>query len=98
LPRTWECFATKDSTLVCAVQRKFFKKQIYFELVIQDIPNCKNINDDIIVFGFDNEEHDKALHKVLKRLEESVFTLNVEKCALRQKELDFSGFISHQKA
>jgi hypothetical protein len=27
LPRTWECFATRDSTLVCAVQQKFIKKQ-----------------------------------------------------------------------
>ncbi len=59
--------------------------------MIQDIPNCKNISNDIIVFGVDNEEHDIALHKVLKRLEESGFTLNVEKCAFRKKELDFFG-------
>ena len=68
---------------------EIFQKAI--ESVIQDIPNCRNISDDIIVFGKTVEEHDKTLHLVLKRLEESGLTLNVEKCSFRQTELDFFG-------
>ena len=48
---------------------EIFQKAI--EGVLQGLPNCENISDDIIVFGSNQEEHDKCLHLVLKRLEES---------------------------
>ncbi len=59
--------------------------------MIQGIPNCRNISDDIIVFGRTEEEHDQSLHATLKRLEEAGLTLNVIKCTIKQTELDFFG-------
>ena len=44
--------------------------------VIQDIQGVRNISDDIVVFGENQEQHDIALRKVLKRLSEKGLTLN----------------------
>jgi hypothetical protein len=68
---------------------EIFQKTI--ESVVQGISNCRNISDDIIVFGNTQEIHDKTLHEVLQRLEVAGLTLNVSKCAFNQRELDFFG-------
>ena len=53
--------------------------------VLNSIPGCRNISDDIchtgikIVFGTD-ETHDHHLLQVLKKLEEAELTLNESKC------------------
>ena len=47
---------------------------------IRDIPNAKKIRDDIIVYGMNTEEHDKAIHKVLNRPKEFNLTLKKAKC------------------
>ena len=44
--------------------------------VIQDIQGVRNISEDIVVFGENQEQHDIALRKVLKRLSEKGLTLN----------------------
>ena len=41
-----------------------FKKQI--EQVISGIPNAKNINDDILIRGKAQEDHDSTLRNILK--------------------------------
>lgn len=51
-----------------------FQKTI--ESIISNIPKVRNISDDIIVFGDNEEDHDKNLHQVLQRLEENGLTLN----------------------
>jgi 4-hydroxyphenylpyruvate dioxygenase-like putative hemolysin len=51
-----------------------FQKTI--ESIISNIPKVRNISDDIIVFGDNEEDHDKYLHQVLQRLEENGLTLN----------------------
>jgi hypothetical protein len=38
--------------------------------LIGNILQSRNLSDDIIVFGKDEEEHDKALHRILRRLED----------------------------
>ena len=38
--------------------------------VIQDIQGVRNTSDDIVVFGENQEQHEIALRKVLKRLSE----------------------------
>ncbi len=58
---------------------EIFQKTI--ESVVQGISNCRNISDDIIVFGSTQEIHDKTLHEVLQRLEVAKLTLNVSKCS-----------------
>ena len=41
------------------------KFQQMVQTAISDLPNCKNISDDIIIFGKNRQEHDVALHKLL---------------------------------
>ena len=42
---------------------------------IGDIPNVKNISDDVIIYGVNMQEHEKALHTVLARFQELNLTL-----------------------
>ena len=56
------------------------------------LEGVRNISDDIIVFGNDNEEHDRRLRAVIERLRERNLTLNAEKCVFRTPSLTFFGF------
>ena len=59
--------------------------------MIDGLPGCANILDDVIVFGRDTVEHDGRLCGVLDRLAKYGATLRAEKCALAQPEVDFNG-------
>ncbi|MCG7869746.1 MAG: hypothetical protein JAY74_25675 [Candidatus Thiodiazotropha taylori] len=61
--------------------------------IIQDIPGCKNIADDIIIFAQNQEEHNKILRMLLTRLREKNLTLNRDKCEFNKSELKFMGHI-----
>ena len=52
---------------------------------------CKNISDDIIVFGKRKDEHDKSLRGVLQRLKENNLRLNKDKCEFSKSEIRFYG-------
>ena len=47
------------------------------------LEGCNAIMDDTIAFGCTEEEHDKHLNAVLKRIEESGLRLNKEKCLFK---------------
>ena len=47
---------------------------------ISDIPNVKNISDDVIIYGVNTEEHVKSLHTVLTCFKDLNLTLKKEKC------------------
>ena len=68
---------------------EIFQKTI--EEVLVGIQNCRNISDDIIVYGRNQEEHDTALHLVLQRMEENGLTVNIGKCEFSKSELEFFG-------
>ena len=55
------------------------------------LPGCKNIFDDIIVYGRDEKEHDENLCRVLTRLKENNAKLNREKCSFLQCQVVFFG-------
>lgn len=61
--------------------------------LLSGLPGCKNISDDIIVFGKDQEEHNKNLRGVLQRLKENNLRLNKDKCAFSKTEIKFYGHI-----
>ena len=46
--------------------------------LLTGLPGCKNISDDITVFGKSQDEHDKNLRSVLQRLQENSLCLNRE--------------------
>ena len=47
--------------------------------------------DDILVFGRTQEEHDRRLEAVLRRIQEAGGTLNREKCAFSTNSVKFLG-------
>ena len=61
--------------------------QRIIQQVIQDIPGCKNIIDDIIIYASNQQEHDKILTMLLTRLREKGLTLNRNKCEFNKSEL-----------
>ena len=60
---------------------------------ISDIPNVKNISDDVIIYGVNTEEHDKTLHAVLTRFKELNLTLKKEKCQFYMPRIEFFGMV-----
>lgn len=71
--------------------------QRIIQQIIQDIPGCKNIADDIIIFAQNQEEHNKILKMLLTRLRDKNLTLNKDKCEFNKTELIFMGHtLSHR--
>ena len=60
------------------------------ELVIAGCRGAKNISDDTYL-GHSQEDHDKNLDEVLKRIQESGLKINLEKCIFSGNQLIFSG-------
>lgn len=63
------------------------------EEILSGLQGCKNLSDDIIVYGKDQDEHDKNLHATLTRLKEMDVRLNKDKCKFSQPEISFYGHI-----
>ena len=61
--------------------------------IIQDIPGCKNIADDIITFAQNQEEHNKILRMLLERMREKNLTLHRDKCEFNKSKLRYMGHI-----
>lgn len=55
--------------------------------------HCLVYIDDILVFGKDEEEHDRNLERVLKRLKEYALVENRLKRKYKQEEVEFLGYI-----
>ncbi|KAI5724806.1 hypothetical protein M8J77_007371 [Diaphorina citri] len=68
-----------------------------FQDIIQQeicyIDGVINVSDDIFVFGKTIHDHDRALHAVLKRLQERGLTLNKNKCEFYLTEIKFFGHL-----
>ena len=65
--------------------------------VLHDIPNVRNMSDDIIVYGKSQAEHNDSLKAVFQRLREKNLTLNAEKCEYSKPELEFFGYVFSAK-
>jgi hypothetical protein len=61
--------------------------------VLKGLDGVRNIADDIIVFGRNQEEHNKRLCKLFERLKERNLTLNKAKCEFNKDKLEFYGHI-----
>ena len=83
-------------------KRLMFGINVASEIFQNEIANllvgagCKNISDDIIVYGRDAKEHDENLRGVLNRLQDNNAKLNGEKCSFRQHQVVFFGTHSAQ--
>ncbi|KAK7099536.1 hypothetical protein V1264_003664 [Littorina saxatilis] len=61
--------------------------------VISGVSGARNVSDDIIVFGSDQADHDRALDETLKRLHQAGLTVHRQKCEFNKDEIEFFGFI-----
>lgn len=61
------------------------------ENILKGCEGCINFIDDILVYGGSQEEHDKRLQNILRRMKEYNVTLNEKKCTIGVKEIDFLG-------
>jgi len=59
--------------------------------ILEGLPGCANILDDVLVYGCDSPEHVGRLRGVLNRLVKYAATVRVHKCVLGQPEVDFNG-------
>ena len=61
--------------------------------LLRDLPGCRNISDDIIVYGKTVAEHNTNLTAVLDRLRTNNVRLNREKCKISRKTVTFYGHV-----
>ena len=59
--------------------------------ILDGVIGQANMTDDVIIHGKTEEDHQRALLSVLKRLEDSGLTLNLEKCDFYKEEIKFYG-------
>ena len=59
--------------------------------IIADIPHAINSQDDIIIWGTTQKEHDETLRKVLECIRSSGLKLNKSKCKFSESEVTFLG-------
>ena len=57
------------------------------------IKGVRNIHDDILVTGTDDQDHLRALSETFQRLQEAGLTLKRSKCVFAQSELTFFGLV-----
>jgi hypothetical protein len=61
--------------------------------VLNGIEGCRNISDDIIIFGKTEKDHDASLQKVLEVLKANNLKLGLAKCQFDKEQLEFFGYI-----
>ena len=61
--------------------------------ILDGLPGCASILDDILVFGTDMADHDRKLRAVLNRLSQFNATVRVDKCVIGKPEVEFNGHV-----
>lgn len=65
--------------------------QCHIEQALSGLPGVKNISDDIIIGGANENELVQRLENTLQRLREKNLTINLKKCEFLQDELVYMG-------
>ena len=67
------------------------KYQYKVDEIFQDIPQCVGIADDIMIFGYNDHDHDATLYSVLDRAGSVGMRFNPDKCIFKQDSISFYG-------
>ena len=59
--------------------------------IFEDIPQCVGIADDIVIFGYNDHDHDATLYSVLDRARDIGMKFNPDKCVFKQDSISFYG-------
>ena len=57
--------------------------------IFEDIPQCIGIADDIMIFGYNNHDHDATLYSILDRACDVGMKFNPDKCAFKRDSISF---------
>ena len=61
--------------------------------LLENIPEAKNLSEDIIIYGKTQEEHDKTLRDAMTKLREKNITQSKNKCEFNKDSLEFYEYI-----
>ena len=67
--------------------------QSTIQSVFNGISGCRNISDDLIIFGKTQSEHDQTLRTVLQVAKERNLRFGFDKCEFDQRQLEFFGYV-----
>ena len=65
--------------------------QFKIDKIFEDIPQCVGIADKIVIYGYNDHDHDATLYSVLDRAHEVGMKFNPEKCAFKRDSISFYG-------
>ena len=81
---------------VCLPFRLGCAQDIFQRMMDQSLDHCEGviiIADDIIIYGKDDAEHDRRLHKFMKVTREHGLVLNKKKCEVKNNSVKFFGCV-----
>ena len=61
--------------------------------ILAGLEGVKGLIDDTLIFGKDQEEHDRNLEAALRRIKEANGTLNADKCVFSRHSITFLGHL-----
>ena len=65
--------------------------QFKIDKIFEDISQCVGIADDIVIFGYDDHDHDKTIYNVLDRARKVGMKFNPDKCTFKRDSISFYG-------
>ena len=65
--------------------------QFKIDEIFEGIPQCVGIADDIVIYGYNDQDHDSALYSVLNRACKVGMRFNPDKCIFKQDNISFYG-------
>ena len=65
--------------------------QYKIDEIFEDIPQCVGIADDIVIFGYNDQDHDTTLYSVLDGAQDVGMKFNPDKCAFKRDSISFYG-------
>ena len=67
--------------------------QFKIDEIFEDIPQCVGTADDIVIFGYNDHDHDQTLYAVLDRSHKVGMKFNPDKCKFKRDNISFYGVI-----
>ena len=65
--------------------------QFKIDEIFEDISQCVGIADDIVIFGYNDHDHDQTLYTVLDRACKVGMKFNPDKCTFERDSISFYG-------
>ncbi|XP_064475629.1 uncharacterized protein K02A2.6-like [Ornithodoros turicata] len=78
-----------------ATAPEFFQREM--SRILQDLDGTVCHMDDVLIYGKNQEQHDRRLHAALRKLSDAGITLNEEKCQFTRTRIHFLGHVLDER-